>query len=165
MNQISRNVINTRYARRSDAAKILEFLKELAEYENLVDCVYATEKDISDILFEKQQAEALIAELNGQAVGYALYFYNYSTFMAKRGIYLEDLYIQPHARGLGLGKELIKAVAKIAIDNGCGKMEWSCLNWNTPSIEFYKGLGAKPVEGWTIYRLDRQKLDQLVQNS
>lgn len=144
-----------------DAYLILELIKEIAVYEKMLDEVVATEESIKDSIFKRKEAEALIAEFNGEPIGYVLYFFNYSTFIGKAGFYLEDIYIKPEYRGRGIGKEIFRIIANIAYEKGCERMEWSCLNWNAPSIEFYKSLGAFPMSEWTVYRLTREKIKEL----
>ncbi|MCL1834996.1 MAG: GNAT family N-acetyltransferase [Oscillospiraceae bacterium] len=147
-----------RYAQREDCALLLRLIRELAEYERLGSEVVATEELLAMWLFEKHTAEALIAEANGQEVGFALFFHNFSTFLGRAGIYLEDMYVVPQYRGRGIGTALIKELARITVSRGCGRLEWSCLDWNTPSIRFYESLGAKPMEDWTTYRLSGEAL-------
>ena len=142
-----------RFAEEKDVPVILSFIKELAEYEKMLDEVVADESLLREWIFEKQKAEVIFALADGQEVGFALFFYNFSTFLGRAGIYLEDLYVKPEYRGKGLGKGLLKQLAKIAVERGCGRLEWSCLDWNKPSIDFYLSLGAVPMEDWTLYRL------------
>ena len=145
-----------------DVPTILSLIRELAEYEKLLHRVSATEASLRRDLFgERPYAEVLIGRLDGAAVGYALFFHSYSTFMARPGIYLEDVFVKPAARGKGVGKALLRAVARAARDRGCGRVEWSVLNWNTPSIEFYKSLGAEPLDEWTTYRMDEAAIANL----
>ena len=132
---------------------IFSFIRELAEYEHMEKDVNATAAVLRENLFERRGAEALVCYLDGRAVGYALFFGSFSTFLARCGIYIEDLYVTPSARGKGCGKALISKVAAIAKERGCARLEWSCLDWNQPSIDFYLSLGAKPLDGWTQYRL------------
>lgn len=155
--------INFRYAGRSDVPLILRFVKELAEYEKLQDEVVADEKTLEDWLFDRQKAEVIFALEDGKEVGYALFFHNFSTFLGRAGIYLEDLYIQPEYRGRGHGKGLLKKLASIAVERGCGRLEWSCLDWNRPSIDFYLSLGAQPMSDWTVYRLAGSTLTELAE--
>ncbi|MBR6740783.1 MAG: GNAT family N-acetyltransferase [Clostridia bacterium] len=142
-----------RFATEKDAATILEFIKALAQYEKMSDDVVATEELLRCELFEKKHAEVLFATEEGKEVGFALFFHNFSTFLGRSGIYLEDLYVLPEYRGKGYGKGLIKHLAQLAIERGCGRLEWSCLDWNRPSIDFYLSLGAAQMNGWTTYRL------------
>jgi GNAT superfamily N-acetyltransferase len=146
-----------------DVSLILQFIKEIAEYEKLSHEVVTTEKILMESLFgEKKSAEVVIGEFEDKPVGYAIYFYNFSTFLGKKGLYLEDLFVKPEYRGKGFGKELLLHLVKIAKDQNCGRMEWSVLNWNKPAIEFYQSLGAKPMGGWTVYRLDTEALNNLL---
>jgi GNAT superfamily N-acetyltransferase len=147
-----------------EAPVILEMIGELAEYEKLSHIVTATEEQIRQTLFGPQRAaEVLLAEWNGEWAGFALFFPNYSTFLAQPGIYLEDLYVKPHARGQGLGIGLLKELARIAVARGSGRVEWAVLDWNSPSIEFYKKLGAVPLDEWTVYRLAGEALRKLAE--
>ena len=155
--------INFRYAGRNDVPLILRFVKELAEYEKLQDEVVADEKTLEEWLFDRQKAEVIFALEDGKEVGYALFFHNFSTFLGRAGIYLEDLYIQPEYRGRGHGKGLLKKLASIAVERGCGRLEWSCLDWNRPSIDFYLSLGAQPMSDWTVYRLAGSTLTELAE--
>jgi GNAT superfamily N-acetyltransferase len=146
----------------SDIPIILTFIKELAEYEKMSDDVVANEKLLKEHLFgEKRSAEVVIAYYQNKPVGFALYFYNFSTFLGRPGLYLEDLYVRKPMRGNGFGKALLKHLAKIANENNCGRMEWAVLNWNEPSIQFYKSLGAKPMNDWTVYRVTGEALQEL----
>lgn len=147
---------------KNDIPLILQLIREIAEYEKLAHEVVATEAILMESLFEKKSAEVVIAEDNGETIGYALFFHNFSTFLGRKGLYLEDLFVRPQYRGKGYGKELLLHLVKIAKERKCGRMEWSVLNWNTPAIEFYKSLGAKPMDEWTVYRLDEAGIDQLV---
>lgn len=155
--------INFRYAGRNDVPLILRFVKELAEYEKLQDEVVADEKTLEEWLFDRQKAEVIFALEDGKEVGYALFFHNFSTFLGRAGIYLEDLYVQPEYRGRGHGKGLLKKLASIAVERGCGRLEWSCLDWNRPSIDFYLSLGAQPMSDWTVYRLAGSTLTELAE--
>jgi GNAT superfamily N-acetyltransferase len=150
-----------RDAQSCDVPLILHLIRELAIYEREPDAVVATEEMLHDALFGAEPAAyALIGELDGEAVGFALYFFNFSTWLGTRGIHLEDLYVTPEARGAGVGKALLRAVAKAAVDRGCGRYEWNVLRWNTPSIEFYESFGAEPLEEWVGYRLDGAALER-----
>lgn len=150
-----------RYANKQDSALILKFIKELAEYENMSDDVVADAKTLEEWVFDKQKAEVIFAVEDNTEVGFALFFHNFSTFLGRSGIYLEDLYIQPQHRGKGYGKAILKKLASIAVERGCGRLEWSCLDWNKPSIDFYLSLGAKPMSDWTAYRVDGETLSNL----
>ena len=147
-----------RNATENDCALILEFIKALAEYEKMSDDVVATEELLREWIFEKQKAEVIFALEDGREVGFALFFHNFSTFVGKAGIYLEDLFVLPEYRKRGHGKALILELARIANERGCGRMEWSCLDWNQPSIDFYLSLGATPMNEWTTYRLSGDAL-------
>ncbi|WP_407075592.1 N-acetyltransferase family protein [Paraglaciecola sp.] len=152
-------LLTIRHATQDDAALILYFIRELAIYEKAEHEVLATEQTIKDSLFSKgSHVNALICEQNGQALGMAIYFYNYSTWLAKPGLYLEDLYVSPEHRGKGAGKLLLKRMAQIALQNDCGRFEWSCLDWNTPSREFYESIGAKSLDEWIGYRMSGEAL-------
>ncbi len=148
-------------ARVEDVPVILDFIRQLAEYEKLAHEVAATEQTLRETLFsERPYAEVLIAYWEESPVGFALFFHNYSTFLAKPGIYLEDLFVNPAARGKGIGKALLTRLAEVAIERGCGRVEWSVLNWNAPSIEFYRRMGARPQDEWTTFRLTGDALGQ-----
>ena len=147
-----------RSATEQDTAIILEFIKALAEYEEMSDQVVANETLLREWIFEKKKAEVIFATENGKEVGFALFFHNFSTFLGRAGIYLEDLFVLPEYRGKGYGKGLIRELARITVERGCGRLEWCCLDWNKPSIEFYLSLGAVPMDEWTVYRLTGDKL-------
>lgn len=151
--------ISVREAVHSDAATILRFIRELAEYEKASHEVEATLETLSESLFgERSVTRALICEKDGEPIGAAIWFFNYSTWQARNGLYLEDLYVTPAARGLGAGKALLKRLAQIALENGCGRFEWSVLDWNEPSIRVYEAIGAEPQKEWIRYRLAGAKL-------
>ncbi|MBQ4610158.1 MAG: GNAT family N-acetyltransferase [Clostridia bacterium] len=150
--------LSFRYAEEKDISLILYFIKELAAYERMADQVVATEELLMEWLFEKNIARVLFAAEGEEEVGFALYFHNFSTFLGRAGIYLEDLYVKPEKRGRGYGKAILKKLAETAVERGCGRLEWSCLNWNRPSIDFYLSLGAEPMEEWTVYRLSGDTL-------
>ena len=152
-----------RYAERRDTPLILKFIKDLAEYEKRSDEVVATEEILENWIFDKGRAEVIFAVAEGREVGLALFFHNFSTFLGRAGIYLEDLFILPEYRGRGYGKALMKHLAHITVQRGCGRFEWSCLDWNTPSIEFYKSLGAASMDDWTVYRLTGMALNKLAE--
>ena len=151
-------MLSFRNATERDCGLILEFIKGLAEYEKMLDQVVATEEILHEWLFEKKKAEVVFALENGKEVGFALFFHNFSTFLGRAGIYLEDLFVFPEYRGKGYGKALLQRLAAIAVERGCGRLEWSCLDWNKPSIDFYLSLGATPMDGWTVYRLTGEAL-------
>ena len=143
-----------RVASEADVPLILRFIRELAEYERLLHEVVATEASVRETLFgPRRSAEVLIAEADGNAVGFALFFHNYSTFLARPGIYLEDLYVRPECRGRGYGRQLLSHLATIAVARECGRFEWAVLNWNESAIGFYRAMGAVPQDTWTVYRL------------
>ncbi|EUJ47081.1 GNAT family N-acetyltransferase [Listeria riparia] len=150
-----------RFAAEGDVPLVLRFIKELAEFEGMLDQVVATEEALHKWLFEKEKAEVLIGEYDGESVGFALFFHNFSTFLGRSGIYLEDLYVQPNVRGKGFGKAFLKRLAEIAVERGCGRLEWWCLDWNKPSIDFYLKMGAEPMEDWTVYRIAGETLTKL----
>ena len=152
-----------RFARETDAALVLDFIRRLAEYEKMADQVVATEELLRVQIFEKKHAEVLFVLEGEREVGFALFFHNFSTFLGRSGIYLEDLYVLPEYRGRGYGKGLLCRLARIAEERGCGRLEWSCLDWNEPSIRFYRSLGAVPMEEWTVYRLTGETLRSLAQ--
>ncbi len=147
-----------RFANINDVNTILGFIEKLAEYENMADDVVATPELLKEWIFEKKKAEVILAVENGKEVGFALFFHNFSTFLGRAGIYLEDLFVLPEYRGNGYGKALLKKLASIAVERGCGRLEWCCLDWNKPSIDFYLSLGAKPLDDWTIYRMTGEGL-------
>ena len=161
MEQIREGSLLIREAVPGDEGIILEMIKELASYEKLLDRVTATEEILRDSLFQRKKAQALLAEYEGVPAGYALYFYNFSTFQGKPGVYLEDLYVRPRFRKLGIGRRLLSALAQLAVEEDCGRLEWICLDWNEPSIRLYRRLGAKPVDGWTVYREEGEALTNL----
>ncbi|MGN0542049.1 MAG: GNAT family N-acetyltransferase [Acutalibacteraceae bacterium] len=152
-----------RFATAQDIPIILDFIKKLAEYEKMSDEVVATEELLNEWIFQKRKAEVIFALEDGKEVGFALFFHNFSTFLGKAGIYLEDLFVLSEYRGMGHGKALLSKLAEIACERGCGRLEWSCLDWNKPSIDFYLSLGASPMEDWTVYRVTGEKLIQLSQ--
>lgn len=147
-----------RFAEEKDAELILYYIKELAEYEKMSDQVIANKELLKEWIFEKKKAEVIFAMENGKEVGFALFFHNFSTFLGRAGIYLEDLFVLPEYRGKGYGKGLLKQLAQIAVERGCGRLDWSCLDWNQPSIDFYRSLGAEALDEWTVYRISGDKL-------
>lgn len=148
-------------ASRKDVPIILQFIKDLAHYEKLENEVIATEELIEEWLFDKEKAEVIFAVVDHKKIGFALFFHNFSTFLGRAGLYLEDLYIMPEYRGHGYGKAMIKELARIAVTRGCGRLEWWCLDWNQPSIDFYLSLGAKAMDEWTVYRITGESLRKL----
>ena len=150
-----------RYAQEKDCGLILYFIKELAIYEKMLDEVVATEELLKEWIFKNNKAEVIFPCVNDKEVGFALFFHNFSTFLGKSGIYLEDLFIMPEYRNKGYGKATLKKLAEIAVERNCGRLEWSCLDWNKPSIEFYLSLGSVPMNDWTIYRVAGDTLKKL----
>lgn len=157
------NQTKFRYATEKDTALILDFIKALAEYEKMSDQVVANERLLCEWIFEKKIAEVIFAMEDGVEVGFALFFHNFSTFVGRGGIYLEDLFVKPAYRGRGHGKGLIRELARIAVARGCGRMEWCCLDWNQPSIDFYRSIGAKSMDEWTTYRLSGESLQKMAE--
>ncbi len=150
-----------RYAERKDVSLILKFIRELAAYEKMLDEVTADEAALEEWIFDRKKAEVIFAMVDDKEIGFALFFYNFSTFLGKAGLYLEDLYVLPEYRGNGYGKALLKKLASIAVERKCGRLEWWCLNWNKPSIDFYLSLGAEPMSDWTVYRITGNTLRAL----
>lgn len=148
-----KNNFTIRYANENDVNVIFDFICRLAEYENMLGDVVATPELLKEWIFEKKKAEVIFAVCDSKEIGFALFFHNFSTFLGRAGIYLEDLFVLPEYRGNGYGKALLKKLAEITVERGCGRLEWCCLDWNKPSIDFYLSLGAKPLDDWTIYRL------------
>jgi GNAT superfamily N-acetyltransferase len=154
--------VEIRAATESDVPLILQFIRDLAIYEKLEHRVVATEDSLRHTLFGNPRfAEVIFASVDGAAVGFALFFHNYSTFLGQPGIYLEDLFVKPEMRGRGYGKALLAHLARLAKERGCGRVEWAVLNWNAPSIEFYKSIGAVPMDDWSVFRLIGDALDDL----
>lgn len=152
-----------RFAEEKDVSLILYFIKELAKYEELLDEVVATEETLKEWIFDKKKAEVIFVLEDGVEIGFALFFHNFSTFLGRSGVYLEDLYVKPEYRGKGYGKALLKKLAQIAVERGCGRLEWWCLDRNKPSIDFYLSLGAEPMQDWTVYRIAGNTLTQLAE--
>lgn len=150
-----------RNAERVDVPLILQFICELADYEGMLDEVVADEATLEEWIFDKRRAEVIFVLDDGHEVGFALFFHNFSTFLGRAGIYLEDLYVRPEHRGKGHGKALLRRLAQIAVERGCGRLEWWCLDWNRPSIDFYLAMGAEPMSDWTVYRVAGEKLGEL----
>ena len=155
------NNLTFRSAQREDVDTILFFIRELAKYEKMEDEVVATPKLLEEWIFDKQKAEVIFPTVDGKEVGFALFFHNFSTFLGRAGLYLEDLYIMPEYRGRGYGKATLRELARIAVSRGCGRLEWYCLDWNKPSIDFYLSLGAQPLDEWTTYRLTGETLENM----
>ena len=152
-----------RNAQRNDVGLILQFIRELADYEKMLSEVVADEATLEEWIFDKQKAEVIFALEGEKEVGFALYFHNFSTFLGRAGIYLEDLYVKPEYRGKGYGKAILKKLASIAVERGCGRLDWWCLDWNKPSIDFYRSLGAEPMDDWTVYRIAGETLTNLAE--
>lgn len=150
-----------KFATEKDLSTILSFIKDLAIYENMLDQVVSDENLLKEWIFEKKKAEVIFVLEGEKEVGFALFFHNFSTFLGRAGLYLEDLFVLPEYRGKGYGKALLKKLARIAKERGCGRFEWSCLDWNKPSIDFYKSMGAASMDEWTVYRLTGDSLDNM----
>ncbi|MFA0816586.1 MAG: N-acetyltransferase family protein [Anaerofustis sp.] len=161
-NEMMQN-LNIREARQTDVPLILDMIKELAVYEDMLDCVEATEEIVVASLFIRNKANALIVEYKTKPIGYVIYFYNFSTFTGRPGLYIEDIYIAPEMRKNGFGKYIFRYLAQIAKEENCARIEWACLDWNEASIRFYKSMDAVDMNEWTIYRLDEHAIDQLLQ--
>ncbi len=157
------NGLSFRNAEKNDISLILHFIKELASYEKMLDEVIATEEILNHWIFEEKKAEVFFVLENNKEIGFALFFHNFSTFVGRAGLYVEDVYIMPEYRKKGYGKAVFKKLAQIAVERGCGRMEWSCLNWNKPSIDFYTHIGAVPMSEWTVYRLTQDKIKKLAE--
>ena len=153
--------LDFRFARREDVPLILTFIRALARYEKLEEQVTATPELLEEWIFDRGKAEVLFAVSAGREVGFALFFHNFSTFLGRAGLYLEDLYVLPEFRGRGYGTAILSKLAAIAVERGCGRLEWWCLDWNEPSIRFYRALGAQPMDEWTVYRVTGDTLEGL----
>lgn len=158
-----KEICSFRSAERRDVPLILRYIRELARYEKLEEEVVATEEILEEWLFDEEKAEVIFAVVEGKEVGFALFFHNFSTFLGRAGIYLEDLYVEPAHRGQGIGTALFRELARIAVARGCGRLEWWCLDWNTPSIDFYRSLGAEAMDDWTVYRISGETLGKLAE--
>ena len=156
-------MVTFRFASENDAPRILDFIRQLAAYEDLSDEVIATPELLHEWIFERKKAEVIFAIEDAHEVGFALFFHNFSTFLGRAGLYLEDLFVLPEYRGRGYGKALLKKLAQIAVERGCGRLEWACLDWIRPSIDFYLSLGARPMDEWTVYRITGETLQNLAQ--
>lgn len=163
MKNTEKTALSFRKAERKDVKLILKFIKDLAEYEGLLNEVVADEETLETWIFDKEKAEVIFALENGNEVGFALYFHNFSTFLGRAGIYLEDLYVKPEYRKKGYGKAILKELASIAVRRGCGRLEWWCLDSNKPSIDFYLSMGAQPMSDWTVYRISGDTLSKLAE--
>jgi len=155
--------LSFRYAQEEDAEKILFFIRALAEYEKMEDDVVATPQLLKEWIFEKKKAEVIFPVVDGKEIGFALFFHNFSTFLGRAGLYLEDLFVLKEYRGRGYGKATLRELARIALERGCGRLEWCCLDWNTPSIDFYLSIGARPMDEWTTYRLTGDTLRDMAE--
>lgn len=153
-----------RFAQRQDVPVIFDFIRALADYEHMLDEVVAAPELLEEWLFDRQKAEVLFVLEEQKPVGFALFFHNFSTFLGRAGIYLEDLFVLPEYRGKGFGKGLLTKLAEITVERGCGRLEWACLNWNQPSIDFYLSMGAVPMKDWTVYRITGETLQMLGTN-
>ena len=160
-----REMLTFRFAQREDVPLILQFIRDLASYEKMLDQVVADEATLELWLFDKRSADVLFAMADGREIGFALFFHNFSTFLGRAGLYLEDLYVRREYRGQGYGTAILRKLAAIAVERGCGRLEWWCLDWNTPSIGFYRSLGAEPMDQWTVYRIAGDTLHQLAENA
>ena len=158
------NKLTFRYAVRKDIPLILQFIRDLAEYEKL-DEVVADEATLEEWIFDQKKAEVIFAMQEGKEVGFALFFHNFSTFLGRAGLYLEDLFVLPEYRGKGYGKQILQKLAAIAVERKCGRLEWWCLDWNQSSIDFYLSLGAEPMSDWTVYRISGDTLQDLAQET
>ena len=161
MDARNKPLLTFRVAEPEDCALILRFINDLAVYEKMADDVVATEATLMEWIFEKRAAEVIFAVVDGAEVAFAVFCHNFSTFVGRAGLYLEDVYVQPEHRGCGIGKAILRELARIAVSRGYGRMEWVCLDWNTPSIEFYMKLGATALSDWTTYRLAGEELAKL----
>ena len=159
-----KNDITFRFATQADTKLILSFIKALADYEKMSDKVVATEEFLHEWIFEKEKTEVIFALKDNKEIGFALFFYNFSTFLGRAGIYLEDLFVLPEYRGQGYGRQILRHLAKLAVDRGCGRLEWQCLDWNKPSIAFYLSLKAVPKNEWTVYSLEGDTLQNLAKD-
>lgn len=159
------NKLTFRYAVRKDIPLILQFIRDLAEYEKLLDEVVADEATLEEWIFDQKKAEVIFAMEKGKEVGFALFFHNFSTFLGRAGLYLEDLFVLPEYRGKGYGKQILQKLAAIAVKRKCGRLEWWCLDWNQSSIDFYLSLGAEPISDWTVYRISGDTLQDLAQET
>ena len=159
------NKLTFRYAVRKDIPLILQFIRDLAEYEKLLDEVVADEATLEEWIFDQKKAEVIFAMKEGNEIGFALFFHNFSTFLGRAGLYLEDLFVLPEYRGKGYGKQILQKLAAIAVERKCGRLEWWCLDWNQSSIDFYLSLGAEPMSDWTVYRISGDTLQDLAQET
>ena len=159
------NKLTFRYAVRKDIPLILQFIRDLAEYEKLLDEVVADEATLEEWIFDREKAEVIFAMKEGKEIGFALFFHIFSSFLGRAGLYLEDLFVLPEYRGKGYGKQILQKLAAIAVQRKCGRLEWWCLDWNQSSIDFYLSLGAEPMSDWTVYRISGDTLQDLAQET
>ena len=164
MNNKENHTFTIRPAKPEETGLVLEFIQKLAVYEKCADEVVANEATLYHSLFEEKSAEVVFAEEDGVVIGFALYFHNFSTFVGRKGLYLEDLFIIPERRGLGYGKALLKYLANLAVERNCGRMEWICLDWNKPALTVYRSIGAVPMDEWTVQRLDEEALKRFAKD-
>ncbi len=164
MNNKENHTFTIRPAKPEETGLVLEFIQKLAVYEKCADEVVADEATLYHSLFEEKSAEVVFAEEDGVVIGFALYFHNFSTFVGRKGLYLEDLFIIPERRGLGYGKALLKYLANLAVERNCGRMEWICLDWNKPALTVYRSIGAVPMDEWTVQRLDEEALKRFAKD-
>lgn len=153
--------LKIKHAVEKDIPVLLDFIKQMATYENMLDQVVATEQSLKQIIFDNNRAKALLINLDDVVIGYVIYFFNFSTFLGRAGIYIEDLYINEKYRGKGVGRQAFNTLVHIAKENKCERIEWTCLNWNEPSLNFYKSIGAKKNTEWILHRLDNQEIDKI----
>lgn len=153
--------LNIRLVKEGEAGLVLHFIKGIAEYEKMSDCVVATEEGLNKALFENHDCNALIVEYEEKPIGFALFFHTFSTFVGRTNLYLEDIFIYEEYRGKGIGKEIFRALNQVALEEGCQRFEWVCLNWNTPSINFYKSMGAFPMSDWTTWRMTSEEIKKI----
>ena len=164
MNNKENHTFTIRPAKPEETGLVLEFIQKLAVYEKCADEVVADEATLYHSLFEEESAEVVFAEEDGVVIGFALFFHNFSTFVGRKGLYLEDLFIVPERRGLGYGKALLKYLANLAVERNCGRMEWICLDWNKPALTVYRSIGAVPMDEWTVQRLDEEALKRFAKD-
>lgn len=155
--------LGIRFVEEGEAGLVLSFIEAIAEYEKMSDCVIATEEGLNQAIFENHDCNVLIVEYKGEPIGFALYFHTFSTFMGRTNMYLEDIFINENMRGKGIGKEIFRILTVIALEEGCPRFEWVCLNWNEPSINFYKSMGAFPMSDWTTWRVTTEEMKKIVE--
>ena len=155
--------LTIRYVEDGEEGLVLQLIKEIAEYEKMLDCVKATEEGLHKALFEQHDCNCLIVEYEEKPIGFCLYFHTFSTFCGRTNLYLEDIFVREEMRGKGIGKEIFHVLMQIAVDEGCDRLEWVCLNWNTPSIAFYKGMGAFPMSDWTTFRMTTKEMTEALE--